>query len=53
MSWEFEAIDNMSNDFGMNGWDYRGGFTNKGGYIDSTCNHSWYAETRVRNKEKK
>ena len=53
MSWEFEAIDNMSNDFGDNAWDYRGGFTNKGGYIDSTCNHSWYAETRVRNKEKK
>jgi hypothetical protein len=53
MSWEFEAIDNMSNDFGDNAWDYRGGFTNKGGYIDSTCNHSWYAETRSRNKEKK
>lgn len=53
MSWEFEAIDNMSNDFGDSAWDYRGGFTNKGGYIDSTCNHSWYAETRVRNKEKK
>ena len=53
MSWEFEAIDNMSNDFGDSAWDYRGGFTNKGGYIDSTCNHSWYAETRSRNKEKK
>jgi len=52
MSWEFEAIDNMSNDFGDSAWDYRGGFTNKGGYIDSTCNHSWYAETRVRNKKK-
>jgi len=53
MSWEFEAIDSMSNDFGDNAWDYRGGFTNKGSFIDSTCNHSWYAETRVRNKEKK
>jgi len=52
MSWEFEAIDSMSNDFGDNAWDYRGGFTNKGGFIDSTCNHSWYAETRVRNKKK-
>jgi len=52
MSWEFEAIDNMSNDFGDNAWDYRGGFTNKGSFIDSTCNHSWYAETRVRNKKK-
>lgn len=46
--WTFEQIDNMSNDFGENGWDYRGGFTNKGGYIDNTCNHSWYAETRQR-----
>lgn len=52
MSWEFEAIDNMSNDFGDSAWDYRGGFTNKGSFIDSTCNHSWYAETRVRNKKK-
>lgn len=53
MGWEFETIDNWTNDFGDNAWDYRGGFTNKGSYIDSTCNHSWYAETRVRKKEKK
>lgn len=52
MSWEFEAIDNMSNDFGDSAWDYRGGFTNKGSFIDSTCNHSWYAETRLRKKKK-
>lgn len=53
MGWEFETIDNWTNDFGDNAWDYRGGFTNKGSFIDSTCNHSWYAETRLRKKEKK
>jgi len=53
MGWDFETIDGWKNDFGDSAWDYRGGFTNKGGYIDSTCNHSWYAETRLRKKEKK
>jgi hypothetical protein len=53
MGWDFETIDGWNNDFGDSAWDYRGGFTNKGGYIDSTCNHSWYAETRLRKKEKK
>ena len=52
MGWEFETIDNWTNDFGDNAWDYRGGFTNKGSFIDSTCNHSWYAETRLRKKKK-
>ena len=46
--WTFEQIDSMSNDFGENAWDYRGGFTNKKGKIDIDCNHSWYAETRQR-----
>jgi len=53
MGWDFETIDGWNNDFGDSAWDYRGGFTNKGGYIDSTCNHSWYAETRLRKKDKK
>ena len=52
MGWDFETIDGWNNDFGDSAWDYRGGFTNKGGYIDSTCNHSWYAETRLRKKKK-
>ena len=52
MGWEFETIDNWTNDYGDSAWDYRGGFTNKGSYIDSTCNHSWYAETRLRKKKK-
>jgi hypothetical protein len=53
MGWDFETIDGWNNDFGDSAWDYRGGFTNKGGFIDSTCNHSWYAETRLRKKKKK
>lgn len=46
--WKFEAIDSMSNEFGMNAWDYRGGFTNIKGEIEPYCNHTWVAKTKIK-----
>jgi hypothetical protein len=51
---EFEDIDSMENEFGMNVWDYRGGwYTNPNtGITDPDCRHLWMAETRLRKKKK-
>ena len=44
-----EKIDKIKNDFGMNAFDYRGGFTmTKSGIIEPTCRHIWNGYTRMR-----
>lgn len=52
--WEFEDIDNMSNEFGMNAWDFRGGFYTNPNTNDTTpwCRHIWKAQT-IKVKTKK
>lgn len=46
----FEAINSMTNNFGENAFDFRGGFTmRKGGTkIDPWCRHIWMAQTKIR-----
>lgn len=45
----FEAIDKMSNDFGDNAWDFRGGYTTKpGGGTKVWCNHVYKGTTKIR-----
>lgn len=45
----FEAINAMSDDMGLNAWDYRGGFTNwKGGETTPYCRHTWIGVTKSR-----
>lgn len=46
--WTFEALDKMSNDFGMNVWDYKGGFTNVDGEVQPFCNHIFFAKTYIK-----
>lgn len=48
--WSFEAIDKMTNDLGMNAWDYRGGFYTNGSTGETTpdCRHQWVAYTKKR-----
>jgi hypothetical protein len=52
--WEFEDIDNMSNEFGMNAWDFRGGYYTKPNTNETTpwCRHIWKAQT-IKVKTKK
>ena len=48
----YEGIIQLTNDFGENAWDYRGGFTGKGnGKVDPFCNHIWKAVTKIRRKK--
>lgn len=46
--WTFEALDKMNNDFGMNVWDYRGGYTNVNGEVEPYCNHVFKAITKIK-----
>jgi hypothetical protein len=52
--WEFEDIDNMSNEFGMNSWDFRGGYYTNPNTNETTpwCRHIWKAQT-IKVKTKK
>ena len=52
--WEFEDIDNMSNEFGMNAWDFRGGYYTNPNTKETTpwCRHIWKAQT-IKVKTKK
>jgi hypothetical protein len=52
--WEFEDIDNMSNEFGMNAWDFRGGYYTDPNTKKTTpwCRHIWEAQT-IKVKTKK
>lgn len=46
-SWSFEKIDNLSNEFGLNLWSYRGGFFTNSTTGETTpfCRHVWAAKT--------
>lgn len=46
----FEAIERMTNEFGENAWDYRGGFYTEKGTNNTTpyCRHLWVATTKIR-----
>ncbi len=46
-AWTFEKIDGMSNEFGTNLWNYRGGFYTDSGSGETTpfCRHVWAART--------
>lgn len=51
--WTQEAIENISNDFGMEAWNYRGGFTGHTGKPTTNfCNHIWKAIVKTRTKKK-
>jgi hypothetical protein len=49
-----DAIEDMTNEFGMNAFDYRGGFYTEPGTDNTTpwCRHAWYAHTVSRKKKK-
>jgi hypothetical protein len=49
-----DAIEDMTNEFGMNAFDYRGGFYTEKGTDNTTqwCRHAWYAHTVSRKKKK-
>jgi len=46
----FEAIERMTNEFGENAWDYRGGFYTEKGTNNTTpyCRHLWVGTTKIR-----
>lgn len=46
-AWTFEKIDSMNNEFGMNVWNYRGGFFTNSNTGETTpfCRHVWAAKT--------
>jgi hypothetical protein len=52
--WEFEDIDSMSNEFGMNAFDFRGGYYTNPNTNETTpwCRHIWKAQT-IKVKTKK
>jgi DNA-binding Lrp family transcriptional regulator len=45
--WSFEKIDNISNEFGLSAWDYRGGYWTNADTGETTpyCRHIWKAQT--------
>ena len=43
-------IDNISNEFGENAWDYRGGWYNDGTETTPWCRHVWQGQTILRKK---
>lgn len=50
----FEAINSMSNDFGFNAWDYKGGWYTDPVTDETTkwCRHGYKAETKIRKTKK-
>lgn len=46
----YEMIDNISNEFGENAWDYRGGWYNDGTDTTPWCRHVWQGQTILRKK---
>jgi hypothetical protein len=46
----YEMIDNISNEFGENAWDYRGGWYNDGTETTPWCRHVWQGQTILRKK---
>ena len=44
----FKAIDKLNNEFGMNAWDFRGGFYNDGKETTPWCRHIWRGTTKVK-----
>lgn len=49
----YEAINMLTNEFGENAWDFKGGFTTQPGgkKVDPWCNHMWKAVTKIRRKK--
>lgn len=48
----FEAIDKLTNEFGENAFDFRGGWYNDGTHTTPWCRHIWLAHTKIRKVKK-
>ena len=48
----YNEIENYTNDFGEDAWDFRGGFYNDGTETTPWCRHIWVGETRIKRKKK-
>lgn len=48
----FDKIDDMENEFGMNAFDFRGGWYNDGAKTTKWCRHGWFGRTKIRNVNK-
>lgn len=48
----FEAIGKLTNEFGEEAWQFRGGFYNNKGEVTPWCRHIWQGETKIRRKKK-
>ena len=48
----YNEIENYTNEFGEDAWDFRGGFYNDGTETTPWCRHIWVGETRIKRKKK-
>ena len=48
----YNEIENYTNEFGEDAWDFRGGFYNNGTETTPWCRHIWVGETRIKRKKK-
>lgn len=49
----YDAIQKLTNEFGDEAWDFRGGFYNDKGDITPWCRHIWEGHTKIRRRIKK
>jgi len=48
----YNEIEDYTNEFGEDAWNFRGGFYNDGTETTPWCRHIWVGETRVKRKKK-
>ena len=48
----YNEIEDYTNEFGEDAWNFRGGFYNDGTEITPWCRHIWVGETRIKRKKK-
>lgn len=48
----YNEIENYTNEFGEDAWNFRGGFYNDGTETTPWCRHIWVGETRIKRKKK-
>ena len=48
----YNEIEDYTNEFGEDAWNFRGGFYNNGTETTPWCRHIWVGETRIKRKKK-
>jgi len=48
----YNEIEDYTNEFGEDAWNFRGGFYNDGTETTPWCRHIWVGETRIKRKKK-